>query len=100
MSANATEAQCTGDTLLFVPCTWYALVKGKWIVCYALSTQLSEHSAHRLLYTYLHPPSGADRVSWESWQLATAIHGEGEDSVIFCSDIPKVMTTLVVILLF
>jgi hypothetical protein len=44
--------------------------------------------------------SGADRVSWESWQLAVAIHGEGDDGVIFCSDIHKVMTTLVAILLF
>jgi len=31
----------------------------------------------RLLYTNLHPPSGADEVSGQSWQLVTATHDGG-----------------------
>jgi hypothetical protein len=31
-----------------------------------------------LLYTYLHLLLGPDKVSWESWQLITAIHDEGD----------------------
>jgi hypothetical protein len=30
------------------------------------------------MYTYLHPPSGADKVSKELWQLITAICDKGD----------------------
>jgi hypothetical protein len=30
------------------------------------------------MYTYLHPPSGADKVSKELWQLITAIRDKGD----------------------
>jgi hypothetical protein len=36
-----------------------------------------------LVYEYLHPQSGADDISGESWQLVTAIHDEG-DGLIHC----------------
>lgn len=51
---------------------------------------------HRLLYKclpevlggllYAYPPHcpGADEVSWKSWQLVNAIHGEGDDGHILC----------------
>jgi hypothetical protein len=34
-------------------------------------------------YTYLHPSSGANEVSRESWQLIPAVHDEG-DGLILC----------------
>lgn len=87
----------------------YAAICTLCMVCFSKrqmeSLLCTEHTAIWALSTqiivyYLHPPSGADWVSWESWQLAAAIHGEGDDGVIFCSEIHKVMTTLVVIILF
>jgi hypothetical protein len=45
------------------------------------------------LYTYLHPSLGANEVSWESWQLVTAIHDEGQD-LILC-DTHKVTTAVI-----
>jgi hypothetical protein len=36
-----------------------------------------------ILYTYQHPPSRADEVRGEPWQLITAIHDDG-DSLIIC----------------
>jgi hypothetical protein len=33
-----------------------------------------------LLYSYLHPLSGADEVHWEYWQLVTVIHDENSSS--------------------
>ncbi len=37
----------------------------------------------RFFYTHLHPSSGADEVSGESWQLIPAVHDEG-DGLILC----------------
>jgi hypothetical protein len=54
-SGNATETQ-HGD--------------GCVIVCLKLGGQI-------IVY-FLHPSPGADEVSGESWQLATAAHGEGD----------------------
>jgi hypothetical protein len=36
----------------------------------------------QVLHSYLHPPSGADEATGESWQLVTTIH-EG-DGLILC----------------
>jgi hypothetical protein len=63
-SSNATATQ-DGD---FVE--WFALSMG------------------RLLYTYLHPPLGADEISGYSWQLVMAIDGE-DDGLTLCGQLSR-----------
>jgi hypothetical protein len=36
-----------------------------------------------LLYTFLHPSSGADEITGESEQLVTGIHDEGDGLTLF-----------------
>jgi hypothetical protein len=42
-----------------------------------LCNSLPEIGGQIIVY-FLHPSPGADEVSGESWQLATAAHGEGD----------------------
>jgi hypothetical protein len=49
----------------------------------------------RLVHIYLHTLPGAD-VSWESWQLVSAIHDEA-DGLTLVSDSHKVMVALIVV---
>jgi hypothetical protein len=49
----------------------------------------------RLFYNHhLHPLSGPDNISGESWMVLTAIHGEG-DGLVLC----EVMTALILVML-
>ncbi len=50
----------------------------------------------RLLYTYLHPASGADEVRGKYWQLVAGIYDKG-DGMMFCEH-PHTMGTLVLVL--
>jgi hypothetical protein len=37
----------------------------------------------RLLYTYLHPPSGADEVRGKYWQLVAGIYDKGDGMMFY-----------------
>jgi hypothetical protein len=52
----------------------------------------------KLLYTYLHPPTGADEVTGESWQLVTAIHDES-NGLILCEFTNRVITAFILVML-
>jgi hypothetical protein len=52
-------------------------------ICRFLNSALQEILGG-LLYTYLHPPLGADYVSGQSWHLMTGICDEG-DSLTLCA---------------
>jgi hypothetical protein len=39
------------------------------------------------LFTYLHPPLGANEVSGKSWQLVNAIHDEEGNGLTLCEEL-------------
>jgi hypothetical protein len=52
----------------------------------------------KLLYTYLHPPTGADEVTGESCQLVTDIHDES-NGLILCEFTNRVITAFILVML-